>query len=131
MTTCVSLARCALVALGAFGVLAIAPAAASAATVQAELRVLTPTRVLDPGTTYLVGAESVTTDPGADCNFGGAGGTGATFELAGAQRARVARRRSPRPTPACARSRSATSSDSASRSARSAESTISPERSGI
>ena len=45
-----------LVALGAFGVLAIAPAAASAATVQAELRVLTPTRVLDPGTTYLVGA---------------------------------------------------------------------------
>lgn len=81
MTTCVSLARCALVALGAFGVLAIAPAAASAATVQAELRVLTPTRVLDPGTTYLVGAESVTTDPGADCNFGGAGGTGSTFEL--------------------------------------------------
>ena len=64
--------RAALVALGAFGVLAIAPAAASAATAQAELRVLTPTRVLDPGTTYLVGAESVTTDPAADCNFGGA-----------------------------------------------------------
>ena len=81
MTTGVSLARCALVALGAFGVLAIAPAVTSAATVQAELRVLTPTRVLDPGTTYLVGAESVTTDPGADCTFGGAGGTGATFEL--------------------------------------------------
>jgi hypothetical protein len=80
MTTCVPLARCALVALLASLALAIVPSAAGAATVQAELRVLTPTRVLDPGTTYVVGAESVTTDPNADCNFGGAGGTGASFD---------------------------------------------------
>ncbi len=56
--------------------------AAQAKTVRAELRVLTPTRVLDPGSTYLVGAEQVTTDPAADCNFGGAGGTGASFDFA-------------------------------------------------
>ena len=81
MTTSGPLARCALAALPALIALAIAPALASAATVQAELRVLTPNRVLDPGTTYVVGAESVTTDPRADCNFGGAGGTGATFDF--------------------------------------------------
>jgi hypothetical protein len=81
MTTRVSLASCALAALTALFAFAIVPAA-SAATVQAELRVLTPTRVIDPGTTYVVGAESVTTDANADCNFGGAGGSGATFEFA-------------------------------------------------
>jgi hypothetical protein len=81
MTTRVLVAHCALAALCAFFVLAIAPAAASAATAQAELRVLTPTRVLDPGTTYVVGAERVTTDRRADCNFGGAGGSGATYEF--------------------------------------------------
>jgi hypothetical protein len=82
MTTRVLIARCALAALCALALLAIAPAAAGAATAQAELRVLTPTRVLDPGTTYVVGAESITTDPAADCNFGGAGGSGATYPLA-------------------------------------------------
>jgi RTX calcium-binding nonapeptide repeat (4 copies) len=81
MTRSGPLARCALAALPALIALAIAPAQASAATVQAELRVLTPNRVLDPGTTYVVGAESVRTDPRADCNFGGVGGTGATFEF--------------------------------------------------
>jgi hypothetical protein len=82
MTTRVLLARCALAALCALTVVTIAPAAAGAATVQAELRVLTPTRVLDPGTTYVVGAESVATDPNADCNFGGAGGSGDTYGFA-------------------------------------------------
>lgn len=81
MTRSGPLARCALAALPALIAIAIAPAQASAATVQAELRVLTPNRVLDPGTTYVVGAESVSTDRRADCNFGGAGGTGATFEF--------------------------------------------------
>lgn len=82
MTTRSSLARLALAALSALPLLSIVPALAGARTVRAELRVLTPTRVLDPGTTYLTGPERVTTDPGADCNFGGAGGTGATFDLA-------------------------------------------------
>ena len=81
MTTRSSLARLALAALCALPLLAIAPALAGAKTVRAELRVLTPTRVLDPGTTYLTGPERVTTDPAADCNFGGAGGTGASFEF--------------------------------------------------
>jgi hypothetical protein len=81
MTTRVPVARCALAALCALTVLTVAPAAASAATTQAKLRVLTPTRVLDPGTTYVVGAESVTTDPSADCNFGGAGGSGQTYSF--------------------------------------------------
>jgi hypothetical protein len=81
MTTRSSLARLALAALCAFSSLSIVPALAGAKTVRAELRVLTPTRVLDPGTTYLTGPERVTTDPAADCNFGGAGGSGAGFEL--------------------------------------------------
>ena len=81
MTTRSSLARLALAALCAFSLLSIAPALAGAKTVRAELRVLTPTRVLDPGTTYITGPERVTTDPAADCNFGGAGGSGASFEL--------------------------------------------------
>jgi len=59
----------------------LSAASASAETVQAKLRVLTPDRVLDPGTTYVVGKEEVTTDPAADCTFGGAGGSGATYEF--------------------------------------------------
>ena len=81
MTTCSPLRRLALAALCASSLLSIVPALAGAKTVRAELRVLTPTRVLDPGTTYLTGPERVTTDPAADCNFGGAGGSGAGFEL--------------------------------------------------
>jgi hypothetical protein len=79
MTTRVSFARIALTALCALLTFALAPALAGAKTVRAELRVLTPNRVVDPGTTYLVGSEKVKTDPQADCNFGGAGGTGATY----------------------------------------------------
>jgi hypothetical protein len=75
------LARPALAALLALAAAALVPAAASARTATAELRVLTPTKVLDPGTTYVVGPESVRTDPNADCNFGGAGGSGDTFEF--------------------------------------------------
>jgi len=82
MTTSNSLARLALAALCALPLISLAPALAGAKTVRAKLRVLTPTKVLDPGTTYLTGPERVTTDPGADCNFGGAGGSGATFEFA-------------------------------------------------
>lgn len=80
MTTSNSFARAALVVLCALFVLALAPAA-NAKTVRAKLRVLTPNRTLDPGTTYVVGAETVRTDPQADCNFGGAGGTGASYEF--------------------------------------------------
>lgn len=60
--------------------LALLPSAAAARTATAELRVLTPTRVLDPGTTYVVGRESVKTDPNAKC-FGGSGGSGARYEF--------------------------------------------------
>ena len=81
MSPRVSLAFCAPVALCALLLLALLPAAAGAKTVRAELRVLTPDRVLDPGTSYIVGAETVRTDPAADCNFGGAGGSGASFEF--------------------------------------------------
>lgn len=82
MTARIPFAHCALAALCALSLLATLPALASAKTVRAELRVLTPTRVLDPGTTYLVGAHRVSTDPGADCNFGGAGGSGAAIDFA-------------------------------------------------
>lgn len=62
--------------------LALVPQSAAAAkTVSAKLRVLTANRVLDPGTTYVVGQESIRTDPEADCNFGGAGGSGAVFDI--------------------------------------------------
>jgi hypothetical protein len=55
------------------------PAAASAATTTAELRVLTPTKVLDPGTHYIVDdTVTVPTTPQADC-FGPPGGSGAEF----------------------------------------------------
>jgi hypothetical protein len=81
MTTRSSLARLALAALCASSMPSVLPALAGAKTVRAELRVLTPTRVVDPGTIYLTGPERVTTDPAADCNFGGAGGSGASFEF--------------------------------------------------
>jgi hypothetical protein len=58
---------------------ALVPATASAATTTAELRVLTPTKVLDPGTTYIVDSEvTVPTRPDADC-FGPPGGSGQEF----------------------------------------------------
>jgi hypothetical protein len=63
----------------AFAVLLVAPVVAGAKTTTAKLRVLTPTKVLDPGTTYVVGPEKVKTDPNADCNFGGQGGSGQTY----------------------------------------------------
>jgi Ca2+-binding RTX toxin-like protein len=81
MTTRIPFPRIAFAALCALFALALVPAAASAKTVRAELRVLTSDRVLDAGTTYLVGPETVQTDPQADCNFGGAGGTGAAFKF--------------------------------------------------
>lgn len=80
MTTRTPVGRGALVALLALSsFLLVAPAGAGAATVQAELRVLTPDRVLDPGTTYIVdGSITVPTTPDADC-FGPPGGSGAQF----------------------------------------------------
>ncbi len=76
MTTRTRLAPLALCALLALVILA--PASASA-TVTAKLRVLTPDRVLDPGTTYIVDeGVTVPTRPDADC-FGPPGGSGAEF----------------------------------------------------
>ena len=81
MTTRSPFARWARFALAGLLLSALLPAAAGAkADPTAELRVLTPDRVLDPGTEYVLGPESVTTDPNADCNFGGAGGSGATYQ---------------------------------------------------
>lgn len=77
MTTRIRLASGALIALCAS--LLLAPAGASA-TVTAKLRVLTPDRVLDPGTTYIVD-EGVTVPTRSDAGcFGPPGGTGAAFE---------------------------------------------------
>jgi hypothetical protein len=81
MTTRSPFARWARFALAGLLLSALLPAAASAkADPTAELRVLTADRVLDPGTEYVLGPERVTTDPNADCNFGGAGGSGATYQ---------------------------------------------------
>jgi hypothetical protein len=58
---------------------ALVPASAPAATTTAELRVLTPTKVLDPGTTYIVDSRvTVPTTPDADC-FGAPGGSGQEY----------------------------------------------------
>ena len=80
MTTRTSRALGAIVlCAAAFAVLLAAPAAAGAKTATAQLRVLTPTKVLDPGTTYIVGTEErhrPTRD--ADC-FGAPGGSGAEY----------------------------------------------------
>ncbi|MFI5123453.1 MAG: DUF4430 domain-containing protein [Vicinamibacteria bacterium] len=69
-------------ATGAFAALCatflLIPATGSA-TVTAHLRVLTPDRVMDPGTTYIVDeGVTVPTRPDADC-FGPPGGSGAEF----------------------------------------------------
>jgi len=73
-----TITRCALLATAAL--LLLAPASGAAVNKKtAKLRVLTPDRVIDPGTTYVVGDSKVATDPNADC-FGGAGGSGATYE---------------------------------------------------
>ncbi len=78
MTTRIPLAPGALVTLVAICALALIPASASAA-VTAKLRVLTPDRVLDPGTTYIVADDvTVPTRPDADC-FGPPGGSGTEF----------------------------------------------------
>jgi hypothetical protein len=71
MTKRIPFALCVLIAL------ALIPAAASAATTPAKLRVLTPKGVIDPGTTYYVPNQTtVKTSPDADC-FGPPGGSGA------------------------------------------------------
>lgn len=78
MTTRIPLARIALAALCALSVLSIVPGGAGA-TVTAKLRVLTPDRVMDPGTTHIVDeGVTVPTRPDADC-FGPPGGSGAEF----------------------------------------------------
>ena len=78
MTTRNRFAPGALATLAAICVLALIPASASA-TVTAELRVLTPDGVLDPGTTYIVDeGVTVPTRPDAQC-FGPPGGSGAEF----------------------------------------------------
>ena len=78
MTPRIRLAPGALVAVCAIAAFALVPAAADA-TVTAKLRVLTPDRVLDPGTTYIVDqGVTVPTRPDADC-FGAPGGSGAEF----------------------------------------------------
>lgn len=80
MSNRISCGRTFAVALASFLLLSLlSVAGASAKTVQAKLRVLTPERVLERGTTYLVGKERITADPAADCNFGGQGGSGATY----------------------------------------------------
>ncbi|HEX2127688.1 MAG TPA: hypothetical protein VHF58_00555 [Solirubrobacterales bacterium] len=81
MTTRSPFARWARFALAGLLLSALVPAAAAGkADPTAELRVLTPDRVLDSGTEYVLGPERITTDPNADCNFGGAGGSGATYD---------------------------------------------------
>ena len=74
-------ARAAVAATAFVCLLAAVPATAAARTATAELRVLTPTQVLDPGTSYVVGKQRITTDPNADCNFGGAGGSGDRYRF--------------------------------------------------
>jgi hypothetical protein len=76
MTTRIRLATGALTALCATAM--FLPATGSAA-VTAHLRVLTPDRMLDPGTTYIVDeGVTVPTRPDADC-FGPPGGSGAEY----------------------------------------------------
>ena len=78
MTTRIRPAPAALATVLAIAALALIPSTAPAA-VTAKLRVLTPDRVLDPGTTYIVADDvTVPTRPDADC-FGPPGGSGAEF----------------------------------------------------
>ena len=70
--------RATLAVLFAIALAAAIPASSGAAT-SAQLRVLTPTTVLDPGTAYIVGSKvTVPTTPDADC-FGPPGGSGAEY----------------------------------------------------
>lgn len=79
MTTRTHPAQRATLALLSLALVALVPATASAATTTAELRVLTPAKVLDPGTTYIVDSRvTVPTRPDADC-FGPPGGSGQQF----------------------------------------------------
>jgi hypothetical protein len=65
--------------LGALALSLVLVPAVNAATTPAKLRVLTPTEVLDPGTTYYVPDDiTVPTTPEADC-LGPPGGTGAEY----------------------------------------------------
>lgn len=68
-------------ATAAFALL-IPAAAAAAPTATVDLRVLSAGAVLEPGTSYVVGSERLRTDPEADCNFGGTGGTGDAYTFA-------------------------------------------------
>jgi hypothetical protein len=79
MTTRIPPARLGLAVLCAVCALSLLPAGAGAATVRAELRVLTPDRVIDPVTTYVFdGSATVPTTPDADC-LGPPGGSGAEY----------------------------------------------------
>lgn len=75
-------ARVAAAALaGLLAVVLPADGASAAATTTAKLRVLTPSRVLDPGTTYIVDSSvTVPTRPQADC-LGPPGGSGAEYSF--------------------------------------------------
>jgi hypothetical protein len=82
MSTLVPQARRAAVALAASVSMFFLFAAVAQASTTAELRVLTPNGVLDPGTNYVIEEPiTVATSPGADC-FGPPGGSGAEYELA-------------------------------------------------
>jgi hypothetical protein len=71
--------RATLAVLFAIAFAAAIPAPSDAAQISAQLRVLTPDKVLDPGTTYIVDNKvTVPTTPDADC-FGPPGGSGAEF----------------------------------------------------
>jgi RTX calcium-binding nonapeptide repeat (4 copies) len=71
--------RATLAVLLAIALAAVVPASSGAAQTSAKLRVLTPTKVLDPGTTYIVdGKVTVPTTADADC-FGPPGGSGAEY----------------------------------------------------
>ena len=79
MTTRIPPACLGVALLCAVCALALPPAGAGAATVSAELRVLTPDRVLEAGTTYFFdGSVTVPTTPEADC-LGPPGGSGAEY----------------------------------------------------
>lgn len=76
MSTRTLFARCGAIVLCS---LIVFPALAAAKTTTAKLRVLTPTTVLDPGTTYIVDdSVTVPTRPDADC-LGPPGGSGAEY----------------------------------------------------
>ncbi len=81
MTTLAPPALRAIVAVAAsVSVLCLSAGAAQASTT-AELRVLTPSGVLDSGTNYVIEDPiTVSTSPDADC-FGEPGGSGADYEL--------------------------------------------------